>query len=129
MAHYKQPSGINPVSILLLLAAGGVVYAGFKFAPAFWRDRQVKGKLEEAVNRFWRERGVAGIEGVLRDELTTQIREMGIDDPGLLVSVERTSEHLRITASYTVVVSHPGRKITTLRFAPSFETETKSPFD
>ena len=117
------------MSIFLLLAAGGAVYAGVKFGPPFWRDRQVKGKLEEAGNRFWRERNAPGIDGRLRDELIVQIRELGVDDPNLLVSVERGSERLRLSASYMVVVSHPGRKITTLRFTPSFETDTKSPFD
>lgn len=129
MAHYKQPSRINPVSLLLLLAAGAVAYAGVKFAPPFWRDREIKGKIEEAVNRMWRDRNVPGVEGMLHDQVTAQIRELGIDDPGLLVSVEKTAERMRISASYTVVISHPGRKITTLRFEPSFETDTKSLFD
>jgi hypothetical protein len=43
--------------------------------------------------------------------------------------VEQTPDLLRISASYTVVVSHPGRKVTTLRFAPSAQTDTHSPFD
>ena len=129
MAHYKQPSGFNFVSLILVAVLGGAVYGAMKFGPPYWRDRQVKGKLEEGVNRLWRDRGVPGIESVLRDELTTQIRELGVDDPNLLVTVERGAHRLRIAASYTVIVTHPGRKITTLRFAPFFETDTKSPFD
>ena len=129
MAHYQQPSRLNPVSLLFLLAAGGVVYAGVKFGPPYWRDRQVQGKIEEAVNRLWRDRSVPGVENTVHDEVTAQLREMGIDDPNLLVTVERTAELLRISASYTVVISHPGKKITTLRFEPAFETENKSPFD
>jgi hypothetical protein len=129
VAHYKQPSRFNFVTLLMLAALGGAVYAASKFAPPFWRDRQVKAKLEEAGNRFWRDRGVPGIEATLREELTTQIRAMGVDDPGLIVTVERTPSTLRVAAAYTVIVSHPGRKITTLRFSPSFETDTKSPFD
>lgn len=129
MADYKQPSRINVVSLLFLLAAGGVVYAGVKFGPSYWRDRQVQGAIEEAVNRLWRDRGSSGIDDTIRDEVTAKVREMGIDDPNLLVTVERSAARLKISASYTVVISHPGRKITTLRFEPSYETLNKSPFD
>lgn len=129
MAHYKKPSGINPVSILILLALGGLVYAGVKFGPPYWRDRSVTNLLNDAVNRLYRDRGVPGIEQTIRDDVLTQMRAMGIDDPGLTVTLETTGEVLRASASYTVVVSHPGRKITTLRFSPSAVTDTKSPFD
>jgi hypothetical protein len=129
VSTYKQPSRINVVSILFLAAGVGAVYGAWKFGPLYWRDRQIKGKLEEAGNRFWKDRTVPGIEFAIRDELTTQIRAMGVDDPGLVISVERTPERLRIEAAYTVIVEHPGRKITRLRFTPDFETDAKSSFD
>jgi hypothetical protein len=129
MSHYKQPSSFNPVSLVLLLALGGAVYAGVKFAPPYWRDRQVKTLVDEAANRFYRERSNPGIEATLRTDLTAQIRALGIDDPDLVVSVERAASKLRVAVSYTVVVSHPGNKITTLRFSPTTETDTQSPFD
>lgn len=129
MSQYKQPSRINVVSVLLLVLAVGVVYAAAKFIPPYWRDRKVGELLGMAVNRFYRERNTPGVEESLRSELDAQIRALGVDDPDLRVAVERTADELRISASYTVVVSHPGRKITTLRFAPSAATNTKTPFD
>lgn len=129
MARYRQPHRLNPVSFLMLLVLAGAVYAGVKFAPPYWRDREVGEFLSEAANRLYRQRGVAGAEYQMKNEVTAKLRDMGIDDPQLTVSIERTAQLIRVSASYTVIVSHPFRKITRLRFSPSAETDTKSPFD
>ena len=129
MAHYKQPSRINAVSILLALVAIAAVYAAVKFVPHYWRARKVGELVGLAVNHFYRERSMPGVEDAIRADLDAKIRALGVEDPDLRIVVERTPDLLRISASYTVVVSHPGHKITTLRFAPSAQTDTKSPFD
>jgi len=129
MAQYKQPSRINIVSILLLGVVLGAVYTGVKFVPHYWRDRKVEEVLGVAVNRFFRERTTSGVEESVRAEVEAHVRALGVDDPELRVFVERRPDVLRVSVQYTVVVSHPGRKITTLRFAPSAETDSKTPFD
>ena len=129
MAHYKQPSRINAVSMLLGLVAIGAIYVAAKFGPHYWRERKVAELLGVAVNHFYRERSMPGVEDAIRADLDAKIRALGVEDPELRILVERTPNLLRVSASYTVVISHPGHKITTLRFAPSAQTDTKSPFD
>jgi len=107
---------INIVSVVLLLLALAVGYAGWKFGPVYWQARKVDSSLAGAkweaskINMFEGDTRLDALENRVRDECLA----LGIDDAYLEVyfSDDRRSLH----ADYQVDVHHIVGGTTTLKF-------------
>jgi hypothetical protein len=123
MARYQQPRRINIVSLILLLAVGGGIYATVQFGPAYWRMWQVKEILSDTASRFMSNPTLAKGDGRylsdIRDQAADRVRAL-VRDTKATVSLALEGGEVKVAASYAEVVKHPYvAKITVLRFNPS----------
>jgi hypothetical protein len=129
--QYDKPRRINIVSGIFLLAAAAGLYSAVQFGPCYYRKWRANGVLSEAANRVYPKRRVSADAAVeftdkVRSEATAQLREIGISDPGLRLTIDRSAAHVGVTAEYVEIVKHPFvGKITTLSFAPHVDVDAK----
>jgi hypothetical protein len=110
----------------MLLALAAAVYSVIQFGPVYYRKWKAKGVLSDAVSRAYpRRHSLQTPEGMqflskLQDETVQKLRQLGIQDGGMYVRVEKTGKEIRAQAVYTEIVRHPlVNKSTTLHFRPS----------
>jgi hypothetical protein len=129
--RYDKPRRINAVSVVVFLMIAAALYAGVQFGPPYYRKWKSSGILSEAANKVYPKRRFSAdasefLEKV-RGETASQLRELGIGDPGLRILVEMSPARVSVTAEYVEIIKHPfvGR-ITTLSFAPRFDIDVKN---
>jgi hypothetical protein len=109
---YKQPRRFNLVSFLLLLLVAGGVYYGWKWGPPYVQSWKVDTILQEGGAKLPMlsnqpvEQRIAN-ERDLANQLKGQIRDLGITDPGLTVSVTDDGTNAHLVADWTVMITHP----------------------
>lgn len=128
----ERPSRINAVSVIFFLVLSAGLYSAVQFGPPYYRKWKSAGVLSETANKVYSRRAATGdgaeefIEKV-RAEMTAQLREIGISDPGLRLTIDRSAAHVGVTAEYVEIVKHPFvGKITTLSFAPHVDLDVKN---
>jgi hypothetical protein len=131
---YKRPRKFNFVTFLLLLILAAVAYVGVKFGPPYYRKWKAKGPLSKAANKVYPKRNLPE-ENLqiffeqLKKEVTTELRAIGITDPGLKVYVNKTGTEVTVTADYLEHVTHPFYGTMTLRFRPYNKASLTSVFE
>lgn len=126
MARYKQPSKINGVSIVLLLALLAAVYAGIKFGPPYFRKYQVKEILDEVASKCRAKNRQVSAEQLDQFERDAEkkILATGVEDGAVRVRVTVTDRDVSVQATYREVIRHwLVSRTTTLNFAPLIERE------
>ena len=122
--HYKQPKRVNFVSFFLMLLGLGLSYSVFKFGPPYYRKWKTQTILSESAVRVYPKRFLSGdgeseFFNKLRQETEKQLREVGIEDPRLQVSISKTSQEIEARAEYEERIQHPFiGKSTVLHFRP-----------
>ena len=135
MGKYKKPRSINSVSVLMALALLAAGYSGYQFGPHYYHKWKARGILSDAANRAYPKRMTEGWDRQnfiteLKVKTEKKLKEMGIDDPKLDVTITYGKTAITAQASYVVIITHPFiDKKTTLYFRPVSEVSmTERPF-
>ena len=130
--QYKKPRRINAVSVIIFLVLAAAAYAAVQFGPPHYRKWKASGILSEAANKVYPKRmvapdAVADFVEKIRTETAAQLRELGIADPGLRVTINLNPKRISVGVEYVEIIKHPFvGKITTLSFAPRFDLDAPS---
>jgi len=123
----KGPRRINPISILVVLAIVGAVYAAVKFVPVYLTQSKVESILADAKHKAAQlnEYSSDDARQKLLDKVAEKILDLdrGIDEEFLEVYLDDDMSH--INADYQIVVEHPFGKTTTLEFEISVKVTGK----
>lgn len=126
MARYKQPSKLNAVSVILLLALLSALYVGIKFGPPYYRKYQVKEILDDVASKCRAKNRQVSSEVLeqLERGAEKKILAAGVEDGGVRVRVTVTEADVTVQATYREVVRHwLISRTTTMNFAPQIERE------
>jgi hypothetical protein len=123
MARYVKPRKFNIVSFLLLLIAAAGIYSAVQFVPPYYRKWKAQGVISEAANKVYPRRMLEGggetFITQIRDETERQLRDIGIKDPTLRITIEKSLAQVSVSAEYIEIVKHPlVNKQTTMTFRP-----------
>jgi hypothetical protein len=125
--RYDKPRKLNMVSFLLLLMAGAAVYCVVQFGPPYYRKWKAQGVLTDAANKVYPKRMVTESEqfiGQVREETERELRSLGIKDPALRITVEKSMKQVGVGAEYVEIIHHPVvNKQTTMTFRPHATVE------
>ena len=123
----SQSGKINVVTIILLAALVGGIYAAVKFGPPYMRRYKVHSVLSDASNKAGRY-GVSEEDSNItevRKQTIAKIRALGVEDPNLDVRFKMKGKELHVSAHYTETIRHPiGKKVSRLRFTPAVRKDT-----
>lgn len=121
---YKKPRRINIVSFLVVLLLAGAIYGAVQFGPVYYRKWQAKSVVGQCANKVFSKRRVPG-EGetaVLeqaRAVAMKRLRQLGIKDPDLSLTIDKTDKWVLVKGDYYEVIKHPLiNKQTRLHFRP-----------
>jgi hypothetical protein len=103
--RYRKPSAINAVSITLALVLLGGGYAAYEYGRAYVLRQEAYRVLEETSSHFAGRRALYAKDGRerdrLRDEMTNNLRGIGIDDPQIETWIEVDPDAVRFGVVYT----------------------------
>lgn len=109
MAKYRQPSGLNLVSVTLLLVLAAVGYAGYAAWPVIALDAGVKSVIEDALPRLYRANLLPEPEATLgaeqvRQSVAEELTRLGIDDAAAALSMSRDTERVVLAVTLHRVI-------------------------
>ena len=110
---YKQPSGINIVSLAFLALLGAAGYGAWKWGPPYysaWKVEQILHDGGSAIPSWVGQPPAlrAQNEVELAQKLKSQIQDLGITDPALSVTVTDDGTDAHLTADWTVMIQTSG---------------------
>jgi hypothetical protein len=127
--QYQKPRRINSVSVSLALMVGLLVWVGISAWPAFVVRSNVANELSDALPTLYRlnlrPEAQARPEILkLKRHVTDRIRQAGVTDEKLEISIERSKKLIGLRATYTTVIALKGWKRTfPVRFSPNEQTD------
>lgn len=108
---YERPGRFNLVTFILLAIALAGAYAAVRFGPVYYRRWKAVAVVSETANKLYagRQRYGNDSEGRtrLRQETLEHLREIGIDESTVQVSLWPTTTSARVEVTYQEVVRHP----------------------
>jgi hypothetical protein len=109
---YKRPRFLNAVSVVLMLAAGAAVYVAYSLWPVYSLRSEVDNELAGALPDLWRYNlrpdEVAVPELVkIKQRLFDRLREVGVKDPKLAISLIRGQKVVAVEARFTTTAVFP----------------------
>src|SRR5438034_1664811 len=110
--QYKRPRFLNAVSLVMLLVAGSLVYVGLSLWPVYSLRSEVENEMEDALPQLWRynlrpEEVAVPEMARIKQHLVERIREVGVKDKRLVVTLIRGKEKVAIEARYTSTAVFP----------------------
>lgn len=119
-----KPHRINLVSVAIVLAIAGGIYAGVKFIPAYLKKGKVETILDAARHKATQinETSSANRRERLLERIREQVLDLG-DIPEETLDVYFDDDFAFLNVDYVVVVEHPFGKTTELKFQQSVEIE------
>lgn len=126
---YKKPSGLNGVSLVLLLLVCAAGYVAFSAWPAFSLKGRVKGEMEDALVQLYRANlrpePLATQETLAtKRRLFDTLRKAGVADKKLEIVVARNKQTVSIEARFSTEVVLQGLdKRFTMTHSPRVQTD------
>jgi hypothetical protein len=134
MVTYGQPRRLNAVTITMILLALAAGYWMWRFFPAYFDGWTVDHILMEAasstyrINRYQEPGRTKALTDLVEETRKKIQQQANITDPDLDVSVDipENGEDCAMTATYSVVVTHPfGHYTTTLHMKRTAHADIK----
>jgi len=102
---YQKPSAINPVSIMVVLIFGAIIYAGYCYWPTLRMKSNAKSEAQDYVMQYYRMnfrkdkrlyKDLAIMEAAFRKSLFNA----GVTDPNLQISVKMDPKLISIDLAF-----------------------------
>jgi len=120
--NYTKPRKFNFVSFLFILIAAALVYGVIQYGPPYYRKWKAGTVVTEAANKVFPKRhGDGDVEffDLTKKEVESQLRELGVQDPGLRIFIEHNANEVTVRAEYIERIKHPFiSKISEISFSP-----------
>lgn len=111
VVRYKKPRRFNVVTATLLVLALALGYLLYVLVPPFLLEQEAYRVLEETgsklAGQYGHYRNDASAREQLRQTMTKQLRQIGVDDPDMETWIELRGPEVRIGVAYAVLIAWP----------------------
>ncbi|HEX7124639.1 MAG TPA: hypothetical protein VF406_02540 [Thermodesulfobacteriota bacterium] len=115
----RRQSGLNRLTVTLLVLALAGTYGAVKFAPPYIRNYQLENAFDDEARRAH-----VVTDEEMRGYILAKAHDIGFDDWGPdMIGIERDTEAqtIAVWAEYEVPVELVGGKVVILHFAPEVD--------
>ena len=102
---YKKPRAINPVSVMVFLILGVVVYLAYCYWPTMRLKSSAKSELQESLVQFYRlnlrpDKHQLRNKEALQKTLRANLARAGVTDPNLNIEIDMNPKTVTLDARF-----------------------------
>ena len=102
---YKKPAAINPVSVVVFLLLGAMIYLAYCYWPNVKLKSNAKSELQESLVHFYRlnlrpDKHQLRTKELLKKSLQANLAKVGVTDPNLHIEVAMDPKSVSLEARF-----------------------------